>query len=107
MSPDSPIISTFSFLAVSKMVSVGTITPTKADYETVRQRRANKGKSKLISLEKARANKPNPSFNTIVKPKKLGIHVFKDYDLAEIFKFIDWVTRHDYILAQFLRLYVL
>ncbi|SMG62656.1 hypothetical protein BMETH_1233_1 [methanotrophic bacterial endosymbiont of Bathymodiolus sp.] len=27
MSPDSPIISTFSFLAVSKMVSVGTITP--------------------------------------------------------------------------------
>ncbi|VVH62472.1 5-methyltetrahydrofolate--homocysteine methyltransferase (EC [uncultured Gammaproteobacteria bacterium] len=64
---------------------------TKADYETVRQRRANKGKSKLISLEKARANKPNTSFNTIVKPKKLGIHVFKDYDLAEIFKFIDWV----------------
>ncbi len=64
---------------------------TKADYETVRQRRANKGKSKLISLEKARANKPNISFNTIVKPKKLGIHVFKDYDLAEIFKFIDWV----------------
>jgi 5-methyltetrahydrofolate--homocysteine methyltransferase len=38
---------------------------TKADYETVRQRRANKGKSKLISLEKARANKPNISFNTI------------------------------------------
>jgi 5-methyltetrahydrofolate--homocysteine methyltransferase len=48
---------------------------TKADYETVRQRRANKGKSKLISLEKARANKPNTSFNTIVKPKKLGHHI--------------------------------
>jgi cobalamin-dependent methionine synthase I len=27
LSPDSPIISTFFFLAVSKMVSVGTITP--------------------------------------------------------------------------------
>jgi 5-methyltetrahydrofolate--homocysteine methyltransferase len=64
---------------------------TQQEYEIVRQRRANKGKSKLISLEKARANKPNISFNAIVKPKKLGIHIFKDYDLAEIFKFIDWV----------------
>jgi 5-methyltetrahydrofolate--homocysteine methyltransferase len=64
---------------------------TQQEYEIVRQRRANKGKSKLISLDKARANKPNISFNTIVKPKKIGIHVFKDYDLAEIFKFIDWV----------------
>lgn len=67
------------------------LTETQQEYEIVRQRRANKGKSKLISLEKARANKPNISFNAIVKPKKLGIHVFKDYDLAEIFKFIDWV----------------
>ncbi|WP_225879815.1 methionine synthase [Abyssogena phaseoliformis symbiont] len=64
---------------------------TQQEYEIVRKRRANKGKSKLISLEKARANKPNVSFNAIVKPKKLGIHVFKDYDLAEILKFIDWV----------------
>ncbi len=64
---------------------------TQQEYEIVRQRRANKGKSKIISLEKARANKPNISFNAIVKPKKLGIHIFKDYDLAEIFKFIDWV----------------
>ncbi|SMN13447.1 5-methyltetrahydrofolate--homocysteine methyltransferase [Bathymodiolus heckerae thiotrophic gill symbiont] len=64
---------------------------TSTEYEQVRQRRANRGKSKLISLEKARVNKPNVSFNAIVKPKKLGIQVFKDYDLAEIFQFIDWV----------------
>ncbi|MDC9714487.1 MAG: methionine synthase [Gammaproteobacteria bacterium] len=64
---------------------------TSAEYQQVRQRRANRGKSKLISLEKARANKPNISFDTIVKPKKLGIHIFKDYDLGEIFQFIDWV----------------
>jgi 5-methyltetrahydrofolate--homocysteine methyltransferase len=57
----------------------------------VRQRRANKGKSKLISLEQARKNKPKINFNTITKPKQLGIQVFKNYDLAEIFKFIDWV----------------
>ncbi|QKQ24007.1 hypothetical protein HUE58_02245 [Candidatus Ruthia endofausta] len=56
----------------------------------LRKRRINKRKNKLISLEKARANKPNISFNTIVKPKKIGIHVFKNYGgLAEIFKFID------------------
>jgi 5-methyltetrahydrofolate--homocysteine methyltransferase len=64
---------------------------TNAEYEQVRQRRANKGKSKLISLEQARKNKPKINFNTITKPKQLGIQVFKNYDLAEIFKFIDWV----------------
>ncbi len=64
---------------------------TKAEYEKVRERRANKGKSKLLSLENARANKPKLSFDAITKPNQLGVQVYKDYDLAEIFKFIDWV----------------
>ncbi len=64
---------------------------TKADYEKVRQRRANKGKSKLLSLDKARANKPKLSFDAITTPNQLGVQVYKDYDLAEIFEFIDWV----------------
>ncbi|MCS5592863.1 MAG: methionine synthase, partial [Gammaproteobacteria bacterium] len=64
---------------------------TKADYEVVRQRRANKGKSKLISMDKARANKPKLKFDAITTPNQLGIQVYKDYDLAEIFEFIDWV----------------
>ncbi|CAB5495675.1 methionine synthase [Bathymodiolus thermophilus thioautotrophic gill symbiont] len=64
---------------------------TNAEYEQVRQRRANKGKSKLISLEQARKNKPKVNFNTVTKPNQIGIQVFQDYDLAEIFKFIDWV----------------
>ncbi|NYT52236.1 MAG: methionine synthase [Candidatus Vesicomyosocius endoextente] len=76
---------------LSKTLKQQLLTDTKIDYENVRKRRINKGKSKLISLEKARANRPNVSFNSIIKPKKLGIHVFKDYNLAEIFKFIDWV----------------
>mgnify|MGYP001583327206 CR=1 FL=1 len=63
---------------------------TKNDYETVRQRRANKGKSKLLSLEQARKNKPKLSFNNIVAPRQLGVQVFKDYNLGEIFAFIDW-----------------
>jgi 5-methyltetrahydrofolate--homocysteine methyltransferase len=64
---------------------------TKEEYEVVRQRRANKGKSKLISMDKARANKPKLKFDAITTPNQLGIQVYKDYDLAEIFEFIDWV----------------
>ncbi len=61
------------------------------EYEQVRVRRANRGASKLISLEKARENKPKLKFDSIVKPKQLGVQVFNDYDLKEIFEFIDWV----------------
>jgi len=67
------------------------VSKTKEEYEQVRLRRANKGKSKLISLEAARSNKPSIKFDNIKKPNKLGIHVFEDYDLNEIFEFIDWV----------------
>ena len=64
---------------------------TKEEYEEVRVRRASKGKTKLISLEAARKNKPKLKFDQITMPNKLGVHVFEDYDLNEIFKFIDWV----------------
>ena len=64
---------------------------TKEEYEKVRVRRASKGKTKLLSLEAARNNKPKLKFDQITTPKKLGIHVFEDYDLNEIFRFIDWV----------------
>ena len=64
---------------------------TKEEYEEVRVRRAKKGKTKLISLEAARKNKPKLKFDQITTPNKLGVHVFEDYDLNEIFEFIDWV----------------
>ncbi len=67
------------------------LTEAKEEYEVVRQRRANKGKSKLISMDKARANKPDIKFDAITKPNQLGVQVYKDYDLTEIFEFIDWV----------------
>ncbi len=66
------------------------LTEAKEEYEVVRQRRANKGKSKLISMDKARANKPDIKFDAITKPNQLGVQVYKDYDLTEIFEFIDW-----------------
>ena len=64
---------------------------TKEEYQRVRQRRENKGKSKLLSLDKARKNKPKLDFDSIFKPKHIGVHVFTGYDLKEIYEFIDWV----------------
>ena len=64
---------------------------TREEYEKVRLRRANKGKNKLISLEAARNNKPSIKFDEITKPNQLGIQAYQDYDLNEIFQFIDWV----------------
>lgn len=63
---------------------------TKTDYEQVRKRRANRGKSKLVSLEKARVNQAKLTFDAITKPRQMGVQVFKDYNLSEIFEFIDW-----------------
>ncbi|WP_428087337.1 methionine synthase [Candidatus Thioglobus sp.] len=77
---------------LSKTLKPKILAETKEAYEVVRQRRANKGKSKLISMEKARANKPKLKFDQITPPKQIGVQVFKDYDLAKIFEFIDWTV---------------
>jgi 5-methyltetrahydrofolate--homocysteine methyltransferase len=76
---------------LSKTLKKNLLTQTREEYEVVRQRRANRSKSKLLSMKNARANKPKLTFESIKKPNQLGVHIFKDYDLAEIFEFIDWV----------------
>ncbi|MDD5029985.1 MAG: methionine synthase [Rhodoferax sp.] len=62
------------------------------DYERVRQQHANKKVTPLWPLAKARAN-PTPidwaSYQPTV-PKFIGRRVFKNFDLAEIAKYIDW-----------------
>lgn len=75
---------------LSKELKPQLLTQTKNDYETVRQRRINKSKSKLITLAKARENKPKLEFNNVTTPHQLGVQVFKDYELSKIFEFIDW-----------------
>jgi 5-methyltetrahydrofolate--homocysteine methyltransferase len=76
---------------LSEKLKPALVQSTKEEYEEVRVRRASKGKTKLISLEAARKNKPKLKFDQITTPNKLGVHVFEDYDLNEIFEFIDWV----------------
>lgn len=60
------------------------------EYQQIRNRRLNKRKSKLLTLEEARKNKAKLNFNNIFKPKKLKVQVFKDYSIEEIANFIDW-----------------
>ena len=64
---------------------------TASEYVKVRDARAGKTPSVLLSLEEARANfydaflsdKPAP-------PQQPGVHVFDDWDLAKLREFIDW-----------------
>jgi 5-methyltetrahydrofolate--homocysteine methyltransferase len=63
-----------------------------ADYEKVRQQHANKKAVPLWPLDKARANATPVDFAhyTPTQPKFIGRRVFKNFDLAEAAKYIDW-----------------
>ena len=63
----------------------------KSDYEHIRDVRANKGQSALVPIDDARANgfvidehiRPFP-------PERPGVHVFDNWDLAELVEWFDW-----------------
>ena len=63
-----------------------------ADYEKVRQQHANKKQTPMWPLAKARANKTPVDWThyTPHKPKFIGRRVFKNFDLTELAKYIDW-----------------
>jgi 5-methyltetrahydrofolate--homocysteine methyltransferase len=63
-----------------------------ADYDKVRTQHANKKQVPLWPLAKARANKTviDWAAYTPQKPKFIGRRVFKNFDLTEIAKYIDW-----------------
>ncbi|MDX1670081.1 MAG: vitamin B12 dependent-methionine synthase activation domain-containing protein, partial [Limnobacter sp.] len=63
-----------------------------AEYEMVRQRHANSKPQEKVSYEQARANKLKLDWEnyTPPKPKFIGKRYFKNYDLNEIAKYIDW-----------------
>ncbi|MGA8516034.1 MAG: vitamin B12 dependent-methionine synthase activation domain-containing protein, partial [Burkholderiaceae bacterium] len=62
------------------------------DYDKVRHQHANKKQTPMWPLAKARANAtPIPwAGYTPPVPKFLGRRVFKNFDLAELAKYIDW-----------------
>jgi 5-methyltetrahydrofolate--homocysteine methyltransferase len=63
-----------------------------ADYDKVRHQHANKKQIPMWPLAKARANKTpiNWTGYTPPVPKFIGRRVFKNYDLTELAKYIDW-----------------
>jgi 5-methyltetrahydrofolate--homocysteine methyltransferase len=68
------------------------IAEVEADYEKVRQLHANKKQQPLWPLAKARANKTPIDWANYQppRPKFIGRRVFKNYDLSELARFIDW-----------------
>ncbi|MGY8972810.1 MAG: methionine synthase [Sphingomonadales bacterium] len=64
---------------------------TAADYTHVRDTRAGKGQSELLSLADARANFYDAFLSDkAAPPLHPGVHVFDDWDLAELRAYIDW-----------------
>ena len=63
-----------------------------ADYDKVRHQHANKKQTPLWPLAKARANKTpiNWAAHQPTVPKFIGRRVFKNFDLGELAKYIDW-----------------
>ena len=67
------------------------VADTRTEYSNIRDARAGKTAKPLATLEEARANafeidegmKPPP-------PRKPGVHVYDDWDLAELRNYIDW-----------------
>ena len=63
-----------------------------ADYDKVRLQHANKKQAPMWPLARARANKTVVDWANYqpTRPKFLGRRVFKNFDLAELAKYIDW-----------------
>ncbi|MEW6678912.1 MAG: methionine synthase [Pseudomonadota bacterium] len=68
------------------------IARTKAEYVEVRERHAaQQGERKLVTLAAARANKFKAEKGHVPPaPRQPGVHVLKNYDLAELARCIDW-----------------
>jgi 5-methyltetrahydrofolate--homocysteine methyltransferase len=68
------------------------IAEVNADYDKVRQLHASKKQQPLWPLAKARANKTAIDWThyTPPRPKFIGRRVFRNFDLAELARYIDW-----------------
>jgi len=65
----------------------------ESDYAEIRERHRNRGDAKrLVSLEKARAQKFDGGWDdyTPPEPRQPGLHVLEDYPLDELVACIDW-----------------
>lgn len=62
-----------------------------ADYAAVRAAREGKGQSALLTLEQARENAFEADMRLKPgRPREPGVHVFPDWDLRDLARYIDW-----------------
>ena len=67
------------------------IAATAAEYQHVRDVRAGKEQSILLSLSDSRANSFKPDLSDkVMPPEQPGVHAFPDWDLADLAEVIDW-----------------
>ncbi|MDN3646429.1 methionine synthase [Pontixanthobacter aestiaquae] len=67
------------------------VTETADDYIHVRDVRAGRAQSALLTLDEARANYYDAYLSDkAAPPDKPGVHVFEDWDLADLREYIDW-----------------
>jgi 5-methyltetrahydrofolate--homocysteine methyltransferase len=67
------------------------VTQVASEYAHIREARAGKGQSALVSLEDARANAFEIDENLKPPaPLQPGVHAFPDWDLADLREYIDW-----------------
>jgi 5-methyltetrahydrofolate--homocysteine methyltransferase len=64
----------------------------KADYERIKLQHEGKKGPTLIPIGRARQNAHKTDWKTYTppKPEMLGVKILKNYDLAEIARYIDW-----------------
>ncbi|MGB7653917.1 MAG: methionine synthase [Novosphingobium sp.] len=76
---------------LSDTQAVPFIQATAQEYQHVRDVRAGKDPSILLSLEDARANGFKADFSDKAPPpEQPGVHVFTDWDLADLVEVFDW-----------------
>lgn len=66
---------------------------TEKDYASLRERHAQKSERKMLTLEKARANRTPIEWDGYTPPvpaQGLGVREFLDYDFAELREYVDW-----------------
>ena len=69
----------------------GFIESVAIDYEKVRVAREGKGKKDVLPIADARANSYKPDFaDKAPAPVQPGLHVFEDWDLADLRETFDW-----------------
>ena len=69
----------------------GFISETAGEYDHIREVREGKGKSELLPIEDARINAfPADMSLKAPPPKQPGLHVFDEWDLADLVDHFDW-----------------